>query len=112
MALRYLFLVAHYSDELNFTWESLQAAQNALDNLREIVRGWESPAVISNPAEPAEESQDDKWYGDFIEALNNDLNTSQALAVMWNMVKSKDTSKKVATLLKMDQVFGLGLGDY
>ncbi len=34
LALRYLFLTSHYRDQLNFTWESLNAAQNALNNLR------------------------------------------------------------------------------
>ncbi len=32
LALRYLFLTAHFRDKLNFTWKSLQAAQNALNN--------------------------------------------------------------------------------
>src|SRR5258708_7659675 len=45
LAYRYLILTAHYRDKLNFTWESLQAAQNALNNLREIVRGWDEPKI-------------------------------------------------------------------
>ncbi len=32
MALRYLYLTAHYRDPLNFTWTSLEAAQNGLNN--------------------------------------------------------------------------------
>jgi cysteinyl-tRNA synthetase len=103
MAFRYLALTAHYRDPLNFTWESLQSAQNALSNLREIVREWES--------EESEESKD--FYGRFLEALYNDLNTSQALAVMWELVKSNlPGSEKAETLLRMDQVLGLGLENY
>src|SRR5579864_2257391 len=34
MALRYLMLTAHYRSKLNFSEESIQAAQNALNNLR------------------------------------------------------------------------------
>jgi cysteinyl-tRNA synthetase len=30
LAYRYLVLTAHYRDQLNFTWDSLTAAQNAL----------------------------------------------------------------------------------
>jgi cysteinyl-tRNA synthetase len=34
LALRYLYLGAHYRDPLNFTWDSLAASQNALEKLR------------------------------------------------------------------------------
>jgi cysteinyl-tRNA synthetase len=34
LALRYLYLGAHYRSALNFTWESLEAAQHALLRLR------------------------------------------------------------------------------
>ncbi|KKS73417.1 MAG: Cysteine-tRNA ligase [Candidatus Azambacteria bacterium GW2011_GWB1_42_72] len=37
LALRYLALTAHYRSKLNFTWESLQSAQNALSNLRDLI---------------------------------------------------------------------------
>ncbi|MEK9131139.1 MAG: cysteine--tRNA ligase, partial [Patescibacteria group bacterium] len=36
LALRYLFLVAHYRTKLNFTWEALEGAQNALHKLYSI----------------------------------------------------------------------------
>ncbi|MCX5636126.1 MAG: cysteine--tRNA ligase, partial [Planctomycetota bacterium] len=34
LALRYLYLGAHYRDPLNFTWDSLQAAQSALVKIK------------------------------------------------------------------------------
>lgn len=37
LAFRYLILTAHYRSKLNFTWKSLEAAQNALKKLRESV---------------------------------------------------------------------------
>ncbi|MBI3887823.1 class I tRNA ligase family protein, partial [Candidatus Microgenomates bacterium] len=102
LALRYLFLTAHYRDKLNFTWESLQAAQNALNNLREIVRDWDEPKIGC--------AQFDEKFKD---ALNNDLNTPQALAVMWDLIKSDyPTSAKAKSLLGMDKVLGLGLDEY
>lgn len=102
LAFRYLVLTAHYRDKLNFTWESLQAAQNALNNLRETVRDWDQPAVGC-----AEFDQK------FKEAVNNDLNIPQALAVMWDLVKSDyPTSAKAKSLLEMDKVLGLKLDEY
>lgn len=102
LALRYLYLTAHYRDKLNFTWESLQGAQNALNNLREIIRDWDQPEMGCTEYEQR-----------FMEAINNDLNTPQAIAVMWEMVKSDyPTSAKAASLLKFDKVLGLKLDEY
>lgn len=102
LALRYLFLTAHYRDKLNFTWKSLEAAQNALNNLRETVRDWEEPKIGCAQLEQ-----------DFIEAVNNDLNIPQAVAVMWDMVRSDNpTSAKAKTILEMDKILGLKLDEY
>ncbi len=102
LAYRYLILTAHYRDKLNFTWESLQSAQNALNNLREVVRDWELGGQINI-----------EYMDKFMSSLNNDLNTSQALAVMWELVKSDlSETEKSGTLLKMDEVLGLGFSEY
>lgn len=102
LALRYLFLTAHWRDKLNFTWESLSAAQNALDNLREEIRSWVEPKIGCAEFEQK-----------FMGAVNNDLNMPQALAVMWDMVKSDyPTSAKAKTLLEMDKILGLRLDEY
>lgn len=108
-ALRYLFLTAHYRDHMNFTWRSLEAAQNALNNLREIVRQWDQPNIGCAEFEQR-----------FMDAVNSDLNIPQALAIMWELVKSDPpagragypTSAKAESLLKMDKVLGLGLDQY
>lgn len=102
LSFRYLCLTAHYRDKLNFTWESLSAAQNALNNLKEIIRGWEEPKIGCA-----------QYEQDFMGVVNNDLNMPQAVAVLWDMVKSDyPTSAKAKTLLKMDKVLGLRLDEY
>lgn len=102
LSLRYLFLTAHYRDKLNFTWKSLEASQNALNNLREIIRDWDEPKIGCAEFEQR-----------FLDGVNNDLNIPQALAVLWEMVKSDyPTSAKAESILKMDKVLGLGLEDY
>lgn len=102
LAFRYLVLTAHYRDKLNFTWESLRAAQNALNNLHDLVREYDNPQIRC-----AEYEQK------FMEAVSNDLNIPQALAILWDMVKSDyPTSAKAETLLKMDEILGLDLDKY
>lgn len=102
LALRYLFLTAHYRDPINFTWKSLEAAANALDNLRGIARDWALPDIGCA-----------EYERQFEETINNDLNLPQALAVVWEMVKSDNpSSSKAQSLLKFDQVLGLNLDEY
>ena len=45
-------------------------------------------------------------------ALNDDLNTPKALAVLWGLVKDKKVSPadKKKTLMEFDAVLGLGIG--
>ena len=45
LAFRYFVLGAHYRSQINFTFEALDAAANALTKLRETVRGWDEPDV-------------------------------------------------------------------
>ncbi len=99
LALRYLFLTAHYRSKLNFTWESLAAAQNALNNLRSEVTSWDESKIGCAEFEK-----------DFKNAIENDLDMPRAIATMWEMVKSENpTSAKRQSILVMDKVLGLGL---
>lgn len=102
LVLRYLFLTAHYQDKLNFTWQSLEAAQRALNNLRSEIRAWEQPKEDTS-----------QFWQKFWEAANNNLNIPQAVALMWDMVHSDiPTSSKSKDLLEMDKILGLGLEEY
>src|SRR5690606_10411201 len=51
-----------------------------------------------------------KYQQLFAQAMSDDLNTSEALAVMWQMLDSDLSAKaKLELLLAFDRVFGLGL---
>ena len=108
LAFRYLVLTSHYRSKLNFTWESLQAAQNALNNLHNemiIINADKKSASISeNQRKSAHEKR-------FLDAINDDLNTPKAIALVWEIVKDKNlsSSAKKSLVLKFDKVLGLGL---
>lgn len=112
LALRYLYLTAYYRDPLNFTWESLGAAQSALEKLRTQVaslRKQEPRTAISQEKNEKVNEFRDK----FTEAVNDDLNTATGLAVMWEMLKSNIPSQdKYDLAITFDEVLGLKLGDY
>lgn len=103
LSLRYLFLTTHYRDQLNFTFEALEASQNALNNLREEIRDWET----------GDGEYSNEYFELFLKHASDDLKLPQALAVMWEMVKSDLPSfHKADQLLKMDQILGLNLDKY
>ena len=101
LAFRYLLLNSHYRTPTNFTWEALEAAQNAYRRLKETFSG-----LIRTNSRIVE-----SYKKEFEEAIENDLNTPEALAVVWKLVKEENVSPadKRTTLLDFDQVLGLDL---
>ena len=99
LALRYLFLGAHYRTSANFSWEALQSSSTALMRLAQYAR--EDGGTVA-----------ETYRMRFQERVNDDLDTPGALAVLWDV--TKDTSLSVAdisaTVRDADRVFGLGLG--
>ena len=102
LAYRYLCLTAHYRSDLKFTWESLDSASTALNRLRSAMHSWDEPSVL-----------DESMMARFVAEVDRDMNTPKALALVWEMVKSKmDSAVKRATLLAMDEVLGLDLAGW
>lgn len=102
IVLRYLFLQTHYRQEMNFTWDALGASQTALNKLRSDFASWGEPKI--GCAEYEER---------FLDAINDDLNIPKALSIVWELIKSDYPGEaKKKSLLKMDEVLGLGLKDY
>lgn len=109
IALRYFFLQAHYRSKQNFTWEALKSAQKGLTNLYEQVaelkeekpfwKFWTKKVMVSM-----------EFKQKFTEKIEDDFNTPQALAVVFELLKShlsKDI--KLATVLDFDKILGLEL---
>ena len=88
VAFRYLCLSSHYRSQLNFTFESLENAKNTLDNLNDFLRR------VDDAIEGAEEGRNEELSAlveetkaSFEEYMNDDLNTPQALSVVFEMIK-------------------------
>ena len=113
LAFRYLTLTAHYRSKLNFTWKSLAAAQNALDNLREAVANLKIEIrKKTSEVKPCSEAKL-LLLGEFEKHIYNDLGMPQALAVLWEVIKSEKLSAdiKYSLITDFDKVLGLNLAD-
>ena len=107
LAYRYLVMSAHYRKKMEFSWESLQSAQTGLDNLYAKFLEFKETKKIGVPfGKKAEE-----YKNKFLEAVNDDLNMPQTLAIAWEVAKDKSLacSEKYYLLLDFDKIFGLNL---
>lgn len=103
LAYRYFCLGAHYRAKLNFTFEALQGAANALEKLRQAVR---LLALDVERAGTVDTAMIERWQ----QTINDDLDMPRALALLWETVHSQMAADvKLATLLEMDIIFGLEL---
>lgn len=111
LALRYFFLQSHYRSKQNFTWEALQAAASGLKRLQELVINIASKLELGYDPLPA--AVNVGYQQKFIQALEDDFNLPQAVAVAWDMLQDNVLSNesKFATIIKFDQVLGLRLLD-
>ncbi len=102
LAFRYLALTTHYKSRLNFTWDSLTAAQNALNNLYREVSSYSQPSKETLP----------EFEKEFLAAINDDLDMPKALVIVQKLLDSQeDDGKKLSSLIKFDEVLGLNIRD-
>lgn len=111
MALRLLFLGSHYRSEQNFTFDSLEASQTAWQKLLQAYFTLKKSDRDFSDIQEDETEISKKFADDFMTAVENDLNTPEALAVLWQMLKDTTltNSQKYRLLLDFDRILGLGL---
>ncbi len=115
MVFRYLMLTAHYRTQLNFTWESLEAAKNGIERLYRAIYDYtfqiHQPDYDESKLNPGKEKQTLEGYEkSFLDAVNDDLNTPQALAITSEMIADHGSStKKLELIAKFDHILGLSL---
>ena len=102
--LRYLYLQSHYRSPMNFSWEILDGAKNAITRIKNNL------AEIRERVSKKEGSVNDNFKKLFQEKLKDDFNTAEALALLHTMLKSDIPEEdKLATAYYMDRVLGLDL---
>jgi cysteinyl-tRNA synthetase len=116
-AIRYLMLSTHYRQQLNFTFEGLEAAKKTVDRLTNFMRrlldanGKPSGEEVAQLMKSARHS--------FEEAMDDDLNVSVALAALFdfvrdvnnlldnNMLSEKEAEQVYELMMSFDKVLGV-----
>ena len=100
LALRLLYLQAHYRSQMNFTWEALEAASALFKNLQ----AW---ADLVHQTDNAKTGDEAALLEQIKTALDDDLNTPRAVAAI---SQYSDRAAPTAELLEqLDGLFGLEL---
>lgn len=103
VAYRFWLLMAHYRTRVNFVLDTVEGAETALKRLYGLYKDLgEEIGVVA-------ESYKEKFEA----FIQDDLDTPQAISLMWELIKDDTVSNKdkKATLLDFDKVLGLGLKD-
>ncbi len=108
LAFRYLCLLTHYRTKLNFTWESLKAAETALNNL--YAQFNELPEL---PAEKKLSLESRKILKLFVSAAEDDLGLPKAVAILWKTLKDRklNNAEKKSLIIHFDGILGLRISE-
>jgi cysteinyl-tRNA synthetase len=117
IAIRYLLLSSHYRAQFNFTFEALEASGAAVERLRNFVRRLQDAKGNGSEGKVAELLREVQLgFGD---AMDDDLNVSVALAVLFDFVRevnvlldsgvvSRNEADEIAAVMtRFDSVLGV-----
>ena len=104
LAYRFMCLQSHYRKQLLFSYESLDNAVVAYNKLKNKIKS------LKNNLEGNIEEAKEKYEILFKRALENDLNTSDALTILYDVLKSNLNNKtKLFLVEEFDKVLSLDL---
>jgi cysteinyl-tRNA synthetase len=105
---RYFLLMTHYRKKIKFSFENLDAAKNGFDNLKNKI----SLIYADNTNFESDDFLLKDYKEKFWEAINDDLNVTEAMAVLWDLTKEQiiNPADKKKLITDFDRIFGLDLG--
>ena len=96
--LRFFMLNAHYRSPLNFSADLMEASRNALERITEAAARLRDRKAAAAAQEAAEEEErklmkeEEAFVTKFEEAMDDDFNTADALAAVFELVKFANTN--------------------
>jgi cysteinyl-tRNA synthetase len=119
-AIRYLLISAQYRKELNFSFDGLDTARSAIQRLLDFERRLDGTPTVADASLSRLPAIAERGLQDFERALDDDLNTPNALAAVFNFVReanseldrdgafaSSDVDIARDALRRMDDVLGV-----
>lgn len=109
-AVRFFMLSAHYRTPLDFRGEHLAAAKAAIERLYNGIEDLRHTLGIAprrelTPAEREQMASLEDFRARFIAAMDNDLNTADALAVLFELVRDANTRVTATTAAAVAEAY-------
>jgi cysteinyl-tRNA synthetase len=98
LAYRYFILTGSYRSPIEFSLDILKANQTAYQRLKNLISEIKDDNKVNTSA-----------VKEFTKAMEDDLNTPKALAVLWTLVRDEKATGKINAIKEMDKVLGLNL---
>ena len=108
---------SHYRSPLDFSEEALEASKKGLQKLQSTIKKVEQKILVGENGK--QNFDETEFVKNFNEAMNDDFNTPQAIAVLFDVVKninegfvagfSNESLHKISTLFKKfaDKILGI-----
>jgi cysteinyl-tRNA synthetase len=98
---RFFILRAHYRSPLNYSDQNLEEAKRALDRLYTALKGGEAHDIAMEPDWKEPRAQR------FRHAMNDDFNTSDAIAVLFELASDANRSGSIKDIVLMKKLGGM-----
>ena len=107
LSYRFMCLQSHYRSQLVFSYDSLETAQSAYLKLKSKVKSLNKDGELNMELI-------NKYDSLFKNAISDDLNTSNALTILFDLLKDDrlNSSSKLYLVEKFDSVFSLDLVEH
>ena len=103
LSYRFLCLQSHYRKQLTFSYSSLDGAENAYKKLKNKVLSLYRDGEVDNKVF-------DEYKNKFVSYLEDDINTANAISVIYDVLKAETSESTKFELIKdFDNVLGLEL---
>ena len=103
LSYRFLCLQSHYRKQLTFSYSSLDGAENAYKKLKNKVLSLSKDGEVDNKVF-------NEYKNKFISYLEDDINTANAISVIYDVLKAETSESTKFELIKdFDNVLGLEL---
>jgi cysteinyl-tRNA synthetase len=105
---RYFVLNSHYRKQLSFSFDSIASAENAYNKLKSRIKNIKDNAQ-GNIGENTEAFK--QFKSDFESCLEDDLNTANAITVLFDLLKTDkiNNNEKLSLIEDFDKVLSLDL---
>lgn len=92
--IRYFFASTNYRKPIDFSEESLKAAKNSVERLKNISLELKDDKKINK-----------KYLEEFQKQVDDDINLPNGLAVLWNLLRDEKAEGKLKTMKKINEVY-------